>query len=119
MFLVGCWLVVAVLHQYVFPWTIVLTPRERHMPFHLGQCPFALMRWHTCQRGVCDMGHVLRNSVSQLTWEHTQWVGWQLFRCLQNLHSRGVVHVSLTLEVLLVNCNCDLKLTGLHHAVLL
>ena len=57
-----------------------------------------------------DLHRVIR-SPQPLTEQHVQFFMWQLLRGLEHLHACAVVHRDLKPANLLVNANCDLKIT--------
>ena len=65
-----------------------------------------------------DLHRVIR-SPQPLTEQHVQFFMWQLLRGLEHLHACAVVHRDLKPANLLVNANCDLKITdfGLSRGV--
>ncbi|CAJ1451108.1 unnamed protein product [Effrenium voratum] len=57
-----------------------------------------------------DMASILR-SPHRLSDEHCQFFLYQILRGLKYVHSAGLVHGSLKPRILLVNSNCDLKIS--------
>lgn len=62
-----------------------------------------------------NLGRVIC-SKQTLTDDHCQCFTWQTLRALCFLHSAGVVHADLTPRCILLDRNCNLKLTGFHKA---
>ncbi|CAE7378266.1 erkA [Symbiodinium sp. CCMP2456] len=64
-----------------------------------------------------DLQAILKSSQSLLD-QHCQFFSYQILRGLKFMHSAGVRHQDLKPRVLLVNRNCDLKISGLSLAAL-
>ncbi|CAE7876225.1 erkA [Symbiodinium microadriaticum] len=64
-----------------------------------------------------DLQAILKSSQSLLD-QHCQFFSYQILRGLKFMHSAGVLHQDLKPRLLLVNRNCDLKISGLSMAAL-
>ena len=64
-----------------------------------------------------DLASILRSS-QLLRDQHCQYFSYQLLRGLKFMHSAGVVHLDLKPRNVLLNTNCDLRISGLTYAVL-
>ena len=64
-----------------------------------------------------DLHAILKSSQSLLD-QHCQYFSYQILRGLKFMHSAGVLHQDLKPRLLLVNRNCDLKISDLSMAAL-
>ena len=64
-----------------------------------------------------DLQAILKSPQSLLD-QHCQFFSYQILRGLKFMHSAGVLHQDLKPRLLLVNRNCDLKISGLSMAAL-
>lgn len=61
-----------------------------------------------------DMNKVI--STQKLSDDHCQYLTYQVLRALKAIHSAGILHSGLTPSHLLLNSNCDLKVSGFGSA---
>jgi mitogen-activated protein kinase 1/3 len=59
-----------------------------------------------------DLGWIMSKARSHLTEEHVQYFMYQIFLGLHALHKNNIVHKNLCPENILINKECDIKITG-------
>lgn len=59
-----------------------------------------------------DMQSLIMDGNQELSDDHCQYFLYQILRALKAIHSAGIVHCNLNPSNLLINTNCDLKVSG-------
>ncbi|KAL1581609.1 hypothetical protein WHR41_09702, partial [Cladosporium halotolerans] len=59
-----------------------------------------------------DMQSLIMDGNQELSDDHCQYFLYQILRALKAIHSAGIVHCNLSPSNLLINTNCDLKVSG-------
>ena len=63
-----------------------------------------------------NLQHVIQGT-HNLTDDHIQFFVYQILRALKYIHSAGIIHGEIRPSNLLINSNCDLKVSNFQKAV--
>ena len=63
-----------------------------------------------------NLQHVIQGT-QNLTDDHIQFFVYQILRALKYIHSAGIIHGEIRPSNLLINSNCDLKVSNFQKAI--